>query len=290
VPNDQRGPFTIPSGKMLLRALGYQWPAAHAAGFLKNDGSGNLSDTPLVTADVPLITTGAGTSTASASSVTLPTDGNQIPISGTTTINTLVTTGNAGRQVTLRFVSAGCRVASSDRGSGGNIVLHGPYSSLANGTLTLFCDGTSWYELGRSKYRLPTVTLTRNSTLTLAVGYNDIPFTAETEDSYGLFAPTSTTVTITAETAGLWLIAGSAIFDTTAGGQRLLYFTINGSLYTVGSQPGSTVVQPGYSGTKLIRLANAGTVVLTAYTDVICNVGTNAAGIGPALEMHWLEP
>jgi hypothetical protein len=56
VSNDQRGPFTIPSGKMLLRALAYIWPASRpaAVGLLTDDGSGNLSHTQFATPTIGL--------------------------------------------------------------------------------------------------------------------------------------------------------------------------------------------------------------------------------------------
>src|SRR3954447_4851175 len=46
MPNDQRGPFTIPSGKALLRGVDYTFPASQQAGILGNNGVGGLLWTP----------------------------------------------------------------------------------------------------------------------------------------------------------------------------------------------------------------------------------------------------
>jgi hypothetical protein len=46
MPNDQRGPFTVPSGKALLRGIDYTFPAAQQAGILGNNGAGGLLWTP----------------------------------------------------------------------------------------------------------------------------------------------------------------------------------------------------------------------------------------------------
>lgn len=46
MPNDQRGPFTIPSGKLRLRGIDYTFPASQQAGILLDDGAGNLGWSP----------------------------------------------------------------------------------------------------------------------------------------------------------------------------------------------------------------------------------------------------
>src|SRR4051812_42751747 len=52
MPNDQRGPFTIPSGKALLRGIDYTFPASQQAGALLNDGVGGLLWAPNDTRNV----------------------------------------------------------------------------------------------------------------------------------------------------------------------------------------------------------------------------------------------
>lgn len=43
MPNDQRGPFTIPSGKLRLRGIDYTFPTSQQGGVLLDDAAGNLS-------------------------------------------------------------------------------------------------------------------------------------------------------------------------------------------------------------------------------------------------------
>lgn len=79
---------------------------------------------------------------ASAATVTLP-PGEIVGVSGTTGI-TSITAGYVGRQVILRFSNI---VTVT---SGSNLILNGNYTSAANGTLKLFCDGVNWYEVART--------------------------------------------------------------------------------------------------------------------------------------------
>lgn len=85
------------------------------------------------------------TTTASASTVTLGNAGDVHVINGTTTINTVAAAGNEGRRVTLVFQGA---LTVSD--GGGNLALEGNFVTTANDTLTLVCDGTTWFEVARS--------------------------------------------------------------------------------------------------------------------------------------------
>lgn len=91
------------------------------------------------------LSTNAAVAVASAATVTLPLDRDVITISGTTGI-TSITAGaaNAERVVTLVFQAA---VTVTD---GSNLRLNANFTSAANGTLSLACDGTNWYETARS--------------------------------------------------------------------------------------------------------------------------------------------
>lgn len=87
---------------------------------------------------------GAGMpSVASATTVTLPSDGRVFNITGTTSI-TSVTASRAGREVVLKFAGA---LTFTD---GSNLKLAGSMSTSADDTISLICDGTNWYETGRS--------------------------------------------------------------------------------------------------------------------------------------------
>ncbi len=82
---------------------------------------------------------------ASASTVTLwEWDMPYVAITGTTTI-TSISLSWPGRVATLKFTSAGCTVTD-----GSNLNLNGDFVSAAGDTLTLACDGTTWYEVARS--------------------------------------------------------------------------------------------------------------------------------------------
>jgi hypothetical protein len=81
---------------------------------------------------------------ASASTIYAPHDSDIIPISGTTGITSIDATGQAGRTITLKFADV---VTVTD---GSNLKLAGNFTSSADDTLTLTCDGTDWFEIARS--------------------------------------------------------------------------------------------------------------------------------------------
>jgi Pectate lyase superfamily protein len=80
---------------------------------------------------------------ASAATVTLPPVGARFRITGTTGITSITASWN-GREVTLRF-AAGLTVTD-----GSNLRLAGNLTATEDDTITLACDGTNWYEVGRS--------------------------------------------------------------------------------------------------------------------------------------------
>lgn len=85
-------------------------------------------------------------SAASAASVTLPLEGPQFfTITGTTNITGLSAANNADRKVTLKFAD----VLTFTDGSG-TLRLAGNYTTSADDTITLVCDGAAWYEVARS--------------------------------------------------------------------------------------------------------------------------------------------
>lgn len=80
---------------------------------------------------------------ASASTVTLP-GGQVVEITGTSNISTITAANNAGRRVSLVFRD----VLTVNDGS--NLRLAGNFTTSADDTLSLVCDGTNWYETSRS--------------------------------------------------------------------------------------------------------------------------------------------
>ena len=83
-------------------------------------------------------------SIASATALTLPVGPDQIIVTGTTTITSIVATGQARRTVTLQFTGILTFTAGS------NLKLAGNFVTSADDTITLYCDGTNWFELARS--------------------------------------------------------------------------------------------------------------------------------------------
>lgn len=83
-------------------------------------------------------------SVASVAALTLPPSGDTIAVTGTTNITSIAATGSARRVVTLNFASALTVVDAS------NLVLNGNLVTATNTTLTLYCNGTNWYEIARS--------------------------------------------------------------------------------------------------------------------------------------------
>lgn len=92
------------------------------------------------------VRTGRGTDIASAATVSIPHAGDVFHVTGTTNITNGVTVNpwDNGRIVTLVFDDV---LTISDTGTS---KLDGNFTTAADDTLTLRCDGTNWYEVGRS--------------------------------------------------------------------------------------------------------------------------------------------
>jgi hypothetical protein len=84
-------------------------------------------------------------SVTSATTVTLPESTSDVyTITGTTTITSVTATGQAGR--TIKLIFAGILTFTD----GSNLKLAGNFVTTADDTITLVCDGTNWFETGRS--------------------------------------------------------------------------------------------------------------------------------------------
>lgn len=81
---------------------------------------------------------------ASATALTLPLGAEAFKISGTTNITSVVATGWIGRTVRLVFQDV---LTFTD---GSNLKLAGNLTTSADDSITLVCDGTNWFEVGRS--------------------------------------------------------------------------------------------------------------------------------------------
>lgn len=81
---------------------------------------------------------------ASATTITIPAGASVLKVTGTTNITGINTTSSQRRTVTLIFNDV---LTVSD---GSNLKLAGNFVTSADDTLTLYCDGTNWFELSRS--------------------------------------------------------------------------------------------------------------------------------------------
>ena len=81
---------------------------------------------------------------AAAATLVLPLGADVVIVTGTTGVTSISATGNARRTVTLIFAAA---LTVTD---GSNLKLAGNFTTTADDTLTLYCDGANWIEIARS--------------------------------------------------------------------------------------------------------------------------------------------
>lgn len=81
---------------------------------------------------------------ASASTIAIPLGADIVKISGTTAITSITATGWTGRRVTLIFESTPTFT------DGGNLKIAGNLVATADDSITVACDGTNWFEIGRA--------------------------------------------------------------------------------------------------------------------------------------------
>ncbi len=86
----------------------------------------------------------AAETVASASTIAIAIGQRVAVISGTTGITSITATGHSGAVVTLIFQDA---LTVTD---GSNLKMAGDFTTSADDTLTLACDGTNWHEVCRS--------------------------------------------------------------------------------------------------------------------------------------------
>ena len=83
---------------------------------------------------------------ASTAAVTLPAAGDFFTVTGTAAITSIVA-DYADRRVTLKFSGTAAAAGLTD---GSNLKLSANLAYTPDDTITLVCDGTNWYEVGRS--------------------------------------------------------------------------------------------------------------------------------------------
>lgn len=86
----------------------------------------------------------AAETVASASTIAIAIGQRVVNITGTTNITSVTATGHSGAVVTLIFAGA---LTFTD---GSNLKLAGNFTTAADATITIACDGTNWYEVSRS--------------------------------------------------------------------------------------------------------------------------------------------
>lgn len=86
----------------------------------------------------------AAQTVASAATLAIALGQRVVNVTGTTGITSITATGHNGAVVTLIFSGA---LTVTD---GSNLKLAGNFTTTADDTLTLACDGTNWYEVARS--------------------------------------------------------------------------------------------------------------------------------------------
>lgn len=91
-----------------------------------------------------LVAAPAAVVVASAAAIAIPLGQRVVVISGTTGITSITATGHSGAVVVLVFQGA---LTVTD---GSNLKLASSFTTTADDTLTLACDGTNWYETARS--------------------------------------------------------------------------------------------------------------------------------------------
>lgn len=123
---------------MNLCAKAISWTAAEAASGEVILGVNTIANTTLQYGSQQTPTV------ASAAALTLPLGSRIFHISGTTSITSIVATGWGNREVMLIFDGV---LTFTD---GSNLKLAGNLVTTADDTITLACDGTNWFEVGRA--------------------------------------------------------------------------------------------------------------------------------------------
>jgi len=230
--------------------------------------------------------TGKGADVASTAAMTLGSDGNVFDITGTTTI-TSITAKTAGTIVVLQFDG----IATVTDGS--NLKLAGSFTSAAESTLTLFSDGTNWYEISRSPAYTSSVSnaltgstvqkvyteTTANTTGTTALPVdNTTPLITEGVQVLSrAITPNSATnlilakVTLLVGTAGSGLVGATLWQDSSLIESKAVEFSGAGSVTTIYFE--RYIVAGGTSAqTWTVRCGH------TSGTQIILN-GTNGSGL-----------
>lgn len=222
------------------------------------------------------------TSTVAAASLTLPTDGNIVPITGTTSITSISGTGNTSVPITLEFASDGCIVRL-----GASHHMQGDFISKAGGTLTLEYDGSAWHELHRGAHIVPGARFFLNAATTSIVQGAVRVVTWTNNDVLNGGVAASGTISVADITPGIlgrWLVHGEITWDLDAATEDYIGFlrkngTIIRRLFDFIS---AGVLDSGTGGfsTQIEVTSITDTYDLVLFTTNTCNI------IGGAEESH----
>ncbi len=112
-----------------------------------------------------------------------------------------------------------------------------------------------------------------------------ISFNTEHTDTDGMFAPTSTTVTV--QTSGMYMITGGIQFNGNNNGDRGIRFTVNGNGIAGANAFKSPAGSCGQVNTRLVMLAQGATIQLQGIHTAGVALGTRTDNERSFLEMIW---
>lgn len=164
-------------------------------------------------------------------------------------------------QVVTQFASAAARSSAV------TAPVEGMVCYLADNNRLEVYTGAAWVPL-RVASRAPMCLASRSTTQSIANNGSTeyLSFDTEVVDTDSMFAATSTTITI--QTAGIYLVAGSATIALNATGIRALYLEINGAVVSEFDASGSGSVNFTPGTLSVVKsLAASDTVKLRAYQN-----------------------
>lgn len=217
------------------------------------------------------------TSTPSATALTLPTDGNLVPITGTTPITSIAATGLSGSVMMLEFASVGCQVTASS-----TLQLDGSFvSGAAKATLTLACDGVNWIELARKRGATQGIAIPAAGQ-TMTSSFAVVTLGTATYDRYGVKSGNTFVVPWT----GVWRVHGTMECAMSSFGYRqMAVFKAGAQLSLVAQVQGPDASADGGSSFSLPLSLTAGDVIDFRVKSSSTNLALRAATV---LAMDYL--
>lgn len=162
--------------------------------------------------------------------------------------------------------------------------------SLLKDTLRAeFWNGTA-YKSEALTHRRPMARATRSTAQSIANGSSTEYITFDTEDfdTDGMFAPSSTTITVV--TSGLYIIAAYNLFVANANGIRSLLVERNGSTIYDDDAPGNASSGTTQTAFTVMSLSAGDTMRLRMYQNSGGALNTNATFASSWLSLIYMSP